>query len=178
LKYEFIIQPGANLSNIRLTYDGVDNISPDADGNLLIHTPMGTLTEQRPVGYQPNGEQQLPVATEFTLKRQPDGALVFGFTAGTDYDPRYPLVIDPSLVYSTYLGGSLNQGLGIAVDISGNAYVTGVTDSADFPTTPGAFQINLKGGGDAFVAKLQTNPNDTMRFLGIRADRCNSKSDC
>ncbi|MCC5468329.1 SBBP repeat-containing protein [Pelosinus baikalensis] len=156
LKYEFIIQPGANLNNIRLTYDGADNLSPDADGNLLIHTPMGILTEQCPVSYQPDGEQQLPVATEFTLECQPNGSLAFGFTVGAGYDPRYPLVIDPGLVYSTYLGGDNNydEGFGIVIDTSGNAYVTGLTESTDFPTTPGAFQTSLKGFADAFVTKL------------------------
>ncbi|MCC5465376.1 SBBP repeat-containing protein, partial [Pelosinus baikalensis] len=155
LKYEVIIQPGANPNNIRLTYDGADNLSPDADGNLLIHTPMGILTEQRPVSYQLDGEQQLPVATEFALEHQPNGALAFGFTVGVDYDPRYPLVIDPGLVYSTYLGGSsLDQGIGIAVDTSGNAYVTGLAQSPDFPTTLGAFQTTFRGDGDAFVTKL------------------------
>jgi len=51
---------------------------------------MDILTEQRPVSYQLDGEQQLPFATEFALEHQPNGALVFGFTAGPDYDPRYP----------------------------------------------------------------------------------------
>ncbi len=60
-----------------------------------------------------------------------------------------------SLVYSTYLGGSVNDGgRGIALDSSRNAYVTGFTDSSNFPTTPGAFQTTLAGGGDAFVSKL------------------------
>jgi hypothetical protein len=156
LKYEFISQPGASLNNICLTYDGADNLSLDADGNLLIHTPMGVLTEQRPMSYQPDGEQQLSVATEFTLEPQTNGALAFGFTVGVDYDPRYPLVIDPGLVYSTYLGGSSSSdaGSGIAVDTSGNAYVTGLAQSPDFPTTPGAFQITFGGDGDAFVTKL------------------------
>jgi hypothetical protein len=155
LKYEFIIRPGANLNNIHLTYDGADNLSLDADGNLLIHTPMGILTEQHPVSYQLDGEQQLPVTTEFALEHQPNGALVFGFTAGADYDPRYPVVIDPGLVYSTYLGGSgFDIGNGIVVDTAGNAYVTGKTFSLDFPTTPGAFQTSLQGIGNAFVTKL------------------------
>ena len=170
LKYEFISQPGASLNNIRLTYDGADNLSLDADGNLLIHTPMGILTEQRPMSYQPDGEQQLPVTTEFTLEPQPDGALAFGFTVGVDYDPRYPLVIDPGLVYSTYLAGSnLDQGIGIAVDTFGNAYVTGETQSLNFPTTPDAFQTSLKGQQNAFVAKLQTFPNGTLTF-GLKID--------
>ena len=164
LKYEFIIQPGANVNNIRLTYDGADNLSSDADGNLLLHTPMGILTEQRPVSYQLDGEQKLPVATEFALEHQPDGALAFGFAVGVDYDPRYPLVIDPGLIYSTYLGGSLDfdDGFGIAVDTSGNAYVTGYTRSADFPTTPGAFQTALNGITNAFVTKL--NPAGALVY--------------
>jgi hypothetical protein len=161
LKYDLIIQPGANLSDIRLTYDGADTISTDADGNLLIHTPMGRLTEQRPVSYQQDEEQQLPVTTEFAIERQPDGALVFGFTTSADYDPRFPLVIDPGLVYSTYLGGSsFNQGSSsIAVDTSGNAYVIGTTESTDFPTTPGAFQTTSQGRGDAFITKLTPSGN-------------------
>ncbi|AJQ25637.1 SBBP repeat-containing protein [Pelosinus fermentans] len=155
LKYEFIIQPGANVSDIRLTYDGADNLSTDTEGNLIIHTPMGILTEQRPVSYQPDGEQQLPVTTEFALERLPDGILVFGFTAGSDYDPQSPLIIDPDLVYSTYLGGGeFNHSVGIAIDTSGNAYVTGPTSSPDFPTTPGAFQTSLKGPRDVFITKL------------------------
>ena len=155
LKYDFIIQTGANLNNIRLAYDGADNISLDADGNLLIHTPMGILTEQRPVSYQLNGEHQWPVSTKFALERQPDSSLVFGFTVGADYDPRYSLVIDPGLAYSTCLGGSgFDDGFGIAVDTSGYAYITGLTESTEFPTTLGSFHLSLKGAADAFVIKL------------------------
>ena len=65
-----------------------------------------------------------------------------------------------ALVYSTYLGGTDgNNGNGIAVDTAGNAYVTGTTESTDFPTTPGAFQTTYGGDGDAFVTKL--NPTGT-----------------
>src|SRR5206468_3298525 len=76
------------------------------------------------------------------------------------YDPTSPLVIDPALVYSTYLGGSGEDvGRGIAVDSSGNAYVTGGTISADFPTTTGALQTGFRGNRDAFVAKLNAAGN-------------------
>jgi Beta-propeller repeat len=63
-----------------------------------------------------------------------------------------------ALVYSTYLGGSNNdQGNGILADSSGNAYVTGFTESSNFPTTPGAFQTTLGGVGNAFVSKLNSS---------------------
>jgi hypothetical protein len=84
------------------------------------------------------------------------------------------LVIDPILVYSTYLGGSgFDAGVGIAVDASGNAYVTGQTGSTNFPTTPGAFQTTYGGGSfDAFITKL--NPTGTAlvysTYLGGSGD--------
>jgi Beta-propeller repeat len=74
------------------------------------------------------------------------------------YDPCSPLVIDPGFDYSTFLGGtSFDRGGDIAVDGSGRAYVTGFTQSADYPTTPGAFDTTWNGGGDAFVTKLPTD---------------------
>src|SRR5260370_30021289 len=75
------------------------------------------------------------------------------------YDPSRPLIIDPVLVYSTYLGGSGDDfGLGIAVDGAGSAYVTGQTFSTNFPTTSGAAQTTYAGGfSDAFVTKLDTS---------------------
>jgi hypothetical protein len=81
----------------------------------------------------------------------------YGFVLPEGYDPTYPLVIDPELVYSTFLGGSsMEDGYAIAVDGTGSAYVTAHTVSSDFPTTAGAFDTSYNGGmyGDVFVAKL------------------------
>jgi hypothetical protein len=82
----------------------------------------------------------------------------YGFAVGA-YDPRYPLIIDPALDYSTFLGGTDSDfGAGIAVDASGSAYVTGGTFSGDFPTTTGAFDTTFNGGAaDAFVTKLNAS---------------------
>jgi len=99
----------------------------------------------------------------------------------TNYDKTRPLVIDPVLAYSTYLGGSSDDfGLGVALDASGSAYLTGNTQSSDFPVTPGAFQTTYAGGtqgpcvpcGDAFVSKLNATGSALVysTYLGGSAD--------
>jgi hypothetical protein len=101
-----------------------------------------------------------------------EGADRVAFSLGT-YDRRQPLVIDPVLSYSTYLGGSgPTWGNAITLDGAGNAYVVGYTRSPYFPTTPGAFQTTYEGRSDAFVAEL--NPTGTAlvysTYLGGTAD--------
>src|SRR5215467_13612587 len=95
----------------------------------------------------------------------------FGFEAHS-WDPQAPLVIDPGMVYSTFLGGTGEEvASAIAVDSAGAAYVAGFTYSADFPTTPGAFDTSFNGGinaSDAFVTKLDTSGSTLVysTFLG------------
>src|SRR5262249_13531360 len=89
-------------------------------------------------------------------------------------DREMPLVIDPGLTYSTFLGGSIGDAIsgGLAVDSAGAMYVSGFTDSPDFPATPGAYDTTLDGITDAFVAKLGPN-GDTLvyaTFLGATAE--------
>jgi hypothetical protein len=161
LKYDFIIQPGVNVDDIQLTYRGADGLSLDEEGNLLIITSLGVLTEERPVSYQEIDGHRVPVESHFVLKQNGEGESVYGFEIGSGYNPDYSLVIDPTLVYSTYLGGSgsdENFGM-IAIDTSGNAYVTGLTNSLDFPTK-NPLQPNFAGGlFDAFVTKLNAAGN-------------------
>src|SRR5207249_12044692 len=103
-----------------------------------------------PVIYQEVEGARREIAGGYVL----EGARHVGFRVAA-YDARRPLGIDPALFYSTYLGGnSSDEGVAIAVDTAGNAYVTGALSSTDFPTTQGAFQTNAVGGSDAFVTKL------------------------
>jgi hypothetical protein len=155
LKYELRLRPGADPRKIRLAYQGADGLSIGAAGNLLIHTPLGTLRDSRPRSYQRIGGRRVAVRSRYALKRGEGG---YGFGVGA-HDPRRPLVIDPGLAYSTYLGGaSEDQARGIAVDGSGSAYVTGMTFSSDFPTTAGAFETSQSGiNNDAFVTKLDAS---------------------
>ena len=150
LKYEFVLEPGAQVEDIGLRYAGADGVSLKANGALAIRTALGTLTDSSPVTYQETDGQRVPVQSSFVLR----GGGTYEFDVGA-YDPGNRLVIDPGLAYSTYLGGGGGDaGTGIAVDASGNAYVTGATSSTDFPTTLGAFDTTANGGSDAFVTKL------------------------
>ena len=154
LEYDFVVAPGANPEVIQIGFRGIRDFQIDSLGDLVFHTPHGEIRQTKPVAYQ----ERNGVREDVDVNYVPLGVRRVGFQVG-DYDWTRPLIIDPVLVYSTYLGGSgFDQGYAIAVDSSGSAYVTGRTAAIDFPTTTDAFQTNY-GGGDAFVAKL--NPAGT-----------------
>ncbi|MGB9073656.1 MAG: SBBP repeat-containing protein [Terriglobales bacterium] len=146
LEYDFIVAPGADPRHIQFDVRGAKRIRRDARGDLVLKMGEGEIRWHKPVVYQEkNGTRQL-VAAHYAIT---DKSRV-GFEVAK-YDAGRPLYIDP-LIYSTYLGGSnYDYGQSIAVDSTGNAYVTGYTGSTDFPTTPGAFQTTCCG---AFVTKL------------------------
>ena len=151
LEYDFDVAPGADPGNIRFSVQGADSLSLDSQGNLVLQTASGDVLEHAPVIYQTVGGVKQTVAGQFVLL----GNNEVGFQVGS-YNASQPLVIDPVLIYSTYLGGNGDDvGNGIAVDAAGDAYITGGTASLNFPTPPGAFQTSDGGGtSDAFVTKL------------------------
>jgi hypothetical protein len=157
LKYEFIAHPGADIKNISLSFSGVDDLVLDKDGNILIPTPFGVLTDKKPVSYQLIDGNKVLLASNFVVTKSETGESRCGFSVSDNYSPDYTLVIDPSLGFPPYpKRGGLDSGLGIAIDSAGNAYVTGFTESPDFPVTPGAFQAKRKGFKNAFVSVINT----------------------
>lgn len=148
LEYDFVVAPGANPNRIKLAFDGARKIRIDERGELVLETAAGELRQHKPVIYQEVDGARREIPGHFVLRgRQVSFAL-------GDYDRTRSLVIDPSLVYSTYLGGSdADFGNGIDVDAQGNAYVTGITYSPDFPTRA-PLQFSLQGVGNVFIAKL------------------------
>jgi Beta-propeller repeat len=163
LEYDFVVRPGTDAGRIRLVVSAeLDGKALpavlDKQGNLVVKLPGGTLVQRAPVVYQGQGARRVPVAGRFTLS---NGQL--GLRLGA-YDRALPLVVDPTLVYSTYLGGSRGDvGRGIAVDGRGDAYVTGDAMSSNF-TLNRPFQPRYGGGyTDAFVAAL-SGDGRTLRY--------------
>ena len=159
LEYDFVVAPGVDPHSIRLQFAGVTQLKLAADGDLTISTANCEIAFHRPVVYQVVDGQRQRVTGTFSLRTRN----TVGFTLG-EYDHAKPLVIDPVLVYSTYLGGTNggnrgDYGSSVAVDSSGNVYVTGTANSTNFPLTENGYQLvnNAAGSGaNAFVTKLNS----------------------
>ena len=150
LEFDFVVQPGGDPRRIGLDFEGADGIETDPQGDLIVHVAGGALRQHKPVAYQEREGARQEVAAAYVVESERQAAFRLG-----DYDPSRPLVIDPVLAYSTYLGGSGHDfGYGIAVDGSGNAYVTGGTSSTNFPTVNPIQGAPAGGNHDVFVAKL------------------------
>jgi Beta-propeller repeat len=166
LKYEFRVQPGAEPDAVRIALKGAEGLSLGAGGELLMRTPLGTISDAKPRTFQIVNGRRIMRESRFRLL----GDKGYGFRV-TGYDPSRPLLIDPGLVYSTFLGGSGNEfagAWGVIPDAAGNVYVTGSTGSADFPTTPGAYDTAYDGYNDIFVTKLNSTGSAVLwsTFLG------------
>ncbi|MFT3885999.1 MAG: gliding motility-associated C-terminal domain-containing protein [Flavobacteriales bacterium] len=141
LEYDLLIAPGADASLIALRYEGADGLELK-NGNLLVRTSLGTLTEHIPLAYQEeaNGARH-PIACTYALK---DG--VVRFVLG-DRDPALPTVIDPTLAFSTYSGATTNNfGYSATYDRDGFLYGGSSSFGNGYPTTVGAYQTSWAGG--------------------------------
>ena len=144
LEYDWIVKPGADPSKIRLKFAGVKGMRVDRNGDLVLQTASGEIRQKKPIVYQ-----EKEIAGRYVIRRGHEA----GFEVGP-YDAAKPLVIDPVLVYSSYLGGIAGDyGSAIAVDSAGHAYVMGVTGSTNFPTVP----AQQDAGFSAFLTKVSAD---------------------
>ena len=186
LEYDFIVAPGADPASIRVAFHGLaataaqPGLALDESGDLNLHVSGGDVRLRRPVAYQrgADGDRE-PVSVAFTIVAGPAaaGAWHVGFQVGA-YDRSRPLVIDPVLSYSTYLGGTARDaGMAIAVR-DGEAYVTGYTDSLTFPPAGGqpappdrdAFVAKLNAAGSGLVYATYLGGNGEDAGMGIAVD--------
>jgi len=151
LEYDFVVMPGADPDVIKLSFEGADKLTIDDDGNLILHINDDKIVQHAPVIYQEYNGVKENISGKYVLIDIDQ----VGFDVSA-YNSNLPLVIDPVLIYSTFLGGDASDvGNDIAVDSLGNAYVTGRTFSDFFPTTS-PIQGALGGSQDAFVTKFNS----------------------
>ncbi|MGA2222569.1 MAG: BACON domain-containing carbohydrate-binding protein [Verrucomicrobiia bacterium] len=156
LECDFVVAPGARPDVVRLALDGVEKAELDGQGNLVLKTAAGRLAWNKPHVYQELDGQRQPVAGEFVLH----GEREVGFHVAA-YDARRPLVIDPTFVYSTYLGGSGEESEAMLwFDATGNAFVFGQTRSVDFPGS----RSPLGPGGDLDMFLTKIGPTGSLIF--------------
>ena len=167
LEHDFVVAPGADPGAVVVEFDA-DRLTIDTSGDLVATVAGGPVRLAAPVLYQDVGGARHTVAGSYVGR----GGNRVGFEVGR-YDPALPLVIDPVLVTSTYLGGSGNETAhSVDVDSAGNIYLTGSTESADL-TTAAPLQARLNQDGttgrpDAFVAKIDPAANSLVyaTYLG------------
>jgi hypothetical protein len=166
LEYDFEVRPGADPSRIRMSTEGAEKVELAENGDLLLHVPGGTITQKKPVAYQVIDGEKREVPASFVLRPSRWGSGGVGeYGSEPDshtttlphsdaevtfqlarYDATRPLVIDPVLAFSSYLGGDAEDyATAVALDASGCSYVAGYTNSSHLPSA---------GGRDAFVTKL------------------------
>ncbi len=151
LKYEFHVTPGADYRQIAVHYEGIEGLSIGGDGSLDVNlgAGQGVIRDDAPYIYQEIDGRHVQVAGRFILLDNQ----TYSFEVTGPVDPDHALVIDPNLIWSTYLGGSADDsGSSIAMDSSGNVYAAGYTKSSGW--TSGGFDTSYHSANDAFVAKF------------------------
>jgi hypothetical protein len=154
VKQEYRVKAGADIEKIRIRYEGIEGLGINRQKELVLKLRSGILRESIPLSYQISEGERVVIDSAYRIV----GEDIIGFHVGA-YDTNKELIIDPSLDYASYLGATKSDSCSsIEADKEGNVYVTGSTDSDDFPTFPGSFNIGYNGGlVDAFITKL--NPS-------------------
>lgn len=150
----FLVKPKVNPANIKIKVSGIHHLKVSKTGELLLFSNAGVITLTKPVAYQEE---------EDGTKKYIDAAYILnGNTYGFNlegYDRTRPLIIDPLLSYKSLGGNSSETGWSVAVDKNGNVYISGTTNSSNFPTTSNVFKTTPGGRKDIFVTKLDNNLN-------------------
>ena len=179
LEYDLVVAPGAEPGSIAVHFEGADRVTLNADGELVLGLGADEVRQPRPALYQNVGGQRRAVAGGYRLK----DARTVTFTAG-QYDRSLPLVIDPTLLYSTYFGGN-GDDIIWAVKVyppDGSIYLAGQTTSSQFPfvVPTGGYQSTNAGGnitGDAFIARLDASGTNLLFFTFLGGTGDNSALD-
>ncbi|MDD3877880.1 MAG: gliding motility-associated C-terminal domain-containing protein [Bacteroidales bacterium] len=159
-KYDFVVKPQGNPENIIMAYEGVDDISLNGRGNLLVKTSVGDITELKPYAYQIINGDTIDVACKFLLSRNQ-----VTFQLPDNYNRSYNLIIDPTLIFSTFSGStSDNWGYTATYDYDGFVYAAGIAMGVGYPFTLGSFQQTFGGAYcDISITKYDTT-GSTLKY--------------
>ena len=174
LKYDLIVAPGSDASQIKMTYEGHDKLSIEND-RLVVTTSIGDVTEQKPLAWQMvDGEKRL-ISCRYRIRKN---EVTFEFPNG--YDKNYSLTIDPELIFSTYSGSTSNNfGYTATYDEAGALYSGSSAFGQGYPTTLGAYDTSHNGGDstiesgiDIAISKYGLNGDFMLwsTFLGGSGD--------
>jgi hypothetical protein len=148
LKYDFVVRTGGNPAQIQLKTHWVEDLQLNEDGGITLKNRMGSITEQSPVSFQADKA----ISTQFKLENN-----VLSF-AVANYDPNQTLIIDPTLIWATYYGGtSADGGLASTVDAAGNVYLAGRSESTNNIAAGGHQNANAGGNNDAILVKFNSS---------------------
>jgi hypothetical protein len=163
LEYDFVLQPGADPRSIRLQFRGADHVSLTPEGDLLVESGDARFIQKRPVIYQEDSQTAVrhPVEGRYTLL----GHGVAGVRVGP-YDVAKPLVVDPVLEYSTFIGGTMTDGItAVASDSHGHLYGVGYTSSSVLAWSPGALQVSNNGTINVIAVEFDTTQSGANSLL-------------
>ena len=166
VEHDFVIAPGADASQIQFDVKGADRLSIASNGDLSLSKGTDEIRLQAPIIYQDFHGMHIPVTGQYSVRNSTHVSFALGA-----YDKTMPLVIDPVLVYGTFLGGLANdQAIGIGVDTNGSAYVTGWTQSSNFPLA--GQNGPPPAGTNIFVAKLDVSGSSLVYadYIGGNSD--------
>ncbi|MFM2375655.1 MAG: hypothetical protein RLZZ165_752 [Bacteroidota bacterium] len=147
LKYDFVVRPGADPDRIGMVYEGLEKLEIQ-NGELKLVTSVNEITERRPIAFQ----NETPLACAFSLQ---DKIISFYFPDG--YRDEHELVIDPTMIFSTFSGSYANNfGFSATYDASGNLYAGGIAFSRGYPVTNGSYQTTFAGEFDISITKFSS----------------------
>ncbi|MBC8164625.1 MAG: SBBP repeat-containing protein [Bryobacteraceae bacterium] len=176
LEYDFVVAPGVDPKQIRLEFEGTSGVAVSNAGNLVLKTALGDLEQLRPVAYQNVNGTRRQIDARYAVS---NGKVGFELAR---YDRRKPLIIDPVLQWTNFLGGTgVDTATAIAVDTAGNSYVVGSTSSVDFPASSRFLGVARGGAADGYIIKYNTtgttaayatfiNGNGNDQPLGVTVD--------
>jgi hypothetical protein len=168
LEYDFIVQPGSDPARVRIAFEGSKRIRVDREGNLIAKTAAGDVVQNAPVIYQDGPQGRTTINGRYAIKGRREVAFEIGA-----YDRSKPLIIDPVLNYSTYLGGTKgDEAFAVAVDSEGHAYVTGTTNTNTFAGDFPVKGFEKSSSVSVFVTKLNADGSDLIysALIGASAD--------